>query len=46
MGLITLHGPRDSTTLPSLLLGIPYALIEHGAHLGHVDTPITLGVHG
>ena len=42
VGLITFHGVRDSTTLPRLLLGIPYPLIEHGAHLGacgHPDHP-------
>ena len=42
MGLITLHGLRESTTLLGLLLGIPYPLIEHGAHLGacgHPDHP-------
>ena len=30
VGLITLHGPRDSTTLPSLRPGVPYLLVEHG----------------
>ena len=42
MGLITLHGPWDITTLPSLPLGVPYPLIEHGPHLGacgHPDHP-------
>ena len=42
VGLSTLHGPPDSTTLPSLRWGIPYPLIEHGAHLGacgHPDHP-------
>ena len=42
VSLITLRGPRDSPTLPSLLFAIPYPLIEHGAHLGacgHPDHP-------
>ena len=43
MGLITLHVPWDSTTLPSLSLVIPYSLVEHGAYLGacgHPDHPL------
>ena len=42
VGLITLHGPRASTTLPILPLGVPYLLVEHAAHLGacrHPDYP-------
>ena len=42
MALITLHGPRDSITLPSQLLNIPYPLIGDGACLGacgHPDHP-------
>ena len=39
LGLITLHGLRDSTTLLSFLLGIPYPLLEHGAHLGACGHP-------
>ena len=29
VGPITLHGPRDSTTLPSLHLGFSHPLVEH-----------------
>ena len=44
VGLITLHGLRDTTTLPSLLSGIPYPLIEHGAHLGASRSPFVFTV--
>ena len=42
VGLITIFGPRGSTSLPIPLFGTPYPLVERGAHLGtygHPDPP-------
>ena len=39
MSLISLHHPLDSTTLPSLFLGVPYPLVEHLGACGHPDHP-------
>ena len=43
MSVVALSSPRDTPTISSLLLGVPYLFIEYGAHLracGHFDHPL------